>query len=147
MFRKAQQIPESLYPVTQRINPAPDRSQARRMRCQEHVLSRSGYILHPESRMLLQLRVTADQNRNRCLLHHCRVWMKFGNRIECSPVPNHNKLPGLLVSCRRCEHRRPKHNFQQFIRYRLACIFSDTAPGVNRGKCVHGFSSRPRLRA
>ena len=104
---------------------------------EQDVLSGRGAVAGPHGADLARGRVATDDDRQRRFLQHHRVRLYRCDRVESRPVFDDDKLPRLLVSCRRGSHGALQQLLHLLLAHGLRMIPADAPPRQNRFNSVH----------
>lgn len=137
MFRNPQQLTKSGHPFLHGKYSRPNRCQTKIPRCQKRVLRGRTAVLRPEVRPWCSAGITANKDGHRCLQHHLAVGMEGRNLSYLFSIRENDKVPGLLVSCRRGHHGRLYNCKDMFFRNRLLLELTDTSSGCDRFNQLH----------
>ena len=130
--RQVQIIVKLRIKVLVRIYACPYGSKSESLDCKEEVLCRSGAVLLPVWIIISShpCRLSADNDRNRCLAEHLGIRKYFRNFIQLLSFRYDDKSPGLVVHCSRCCHGSLKdgmdvrfgNRFRSVLAYTLSAV-------------------------
>lgn len=82
------------------IEAGPDGTESEGVGCQQYILGCSGYVLHPECRVIAveeALRVAADGDGHWCFGCHLGVWEGICEGVKDLAIVYEDEFPGLAV--------------------------------------------------
>ena len=136
-IRKIKELTESLFPFGDGVDAAPERSQFLGACREQQVFHSGGAVLHPVFAVIGRRGVPANEDGERSLLDHTRIWMEIRYLIQFLAVRDDHEPPRLDAPCGRRGHGGAQQFFDEIFSDGPVQELADAAASMKDFKGIH----------